>query len=393
MPTQRLFDDDPYIRRFTAVVQACEPAPEGWWVTLDRTAFFPEGGGQSPDLGTLGPARVLDVQEQAGQIRHLTDRPVAGTLTGVLDWDRRFDLMQQHSGEHLVSGTVHRLYGYENVGFHLGAELVTIDFDGILTQADLARVEAEVNRAIWADRPTRTRVYPSQADCRETYRSKKEIAGPLRLVEFPEVDVCACCGTHVARAGEIGLVKLLSAVKFHQGVRVELVCGRRAYDYVAAVCAQNRQISGLLSAKPLETAGAVTRLQGELAQRKQTCARWEDRYLGLLAGSLPAGGEVLVHVPELSPDSVRRLCLAAMERTGELCAVLSGSDGAGYAYALGQTGGDLRDRVKAMNRALEGRGGGKPPFAQGTLRADRARIEEYFRNQLPRLTVLWYNQQ
>ncbi len=378
MITEKLYESNAYLKEFSAAVLSCEAGEGGWLVELDRTAFYPEGGGQPCDLGTLGGARVLDVQERDGAVLHTVDAPLAGTVAGRIDWARRFDLMQQHSGEHLVSGTAHRLYGCENVGFHMGAELITIDFDRVLSMEELLRVEALVNEAIWADRETQVRYYDSEAACPEDYRSKKAIAGRLRLVEFPGADLCACCGTHVARTGEIGVVKLLSVVKFHQGVRVELVCGRRAYEYLAAVTVQNRAVSNLLSAKPLETAAAVERTLGELAQVKQARGLWESRYIQARAAALQGAGEVLLFEEELSPDSLRRLCVEVMAVCGGRCAAFSGGDGAGWAYAVGQEGGDLRALVKEMNAALNGRGGGKPNFAQGRVSAARTAIELFF---------------
>lgn len=378
MITEKLYDNKPYLREFSASVLDCEPAGKNWAVVLDRTAFYPEGGGQPCDLGTLGGAKVLDVQERDGAIVHTVTAPLDGTVDGQIDWDRRFDLMQQHSGEHIVSGIVHRLYGWENVGFHMGSDLITIDFSGPLDWDDLMKVERLANEAVWADRETRVRYYKSESACPEDYRSKKVIAGPLRLVEFPGADVCACCGTHVARAGEIGLIKLLSAVKFHQGVRVELVCGRRAYDYVCAAVAQNRAVSGLLSAKPFETAQAVERISGELEQAKYARVGWENRWLAARVEGLRGAGDVLLFEDGLTPDSLRKLCAEALEVCGGRCAVFSGSDGDGYAYAIGQKDGDLRSFVKELNAALNGRGGGKPGFAQGRVAAKRAEIEDYF---------------
>ena len=377
MLTVKLFESNAYLKTFTAQVLSCEPVKDGWEVILDRTAFYPEGGGQPCDLGTLGGARVLDVQEREGTVVHTVDAPLSGTVTGAIDWARRFDLMQQHSGEHLISGTVHRLYGWENVGFHMGADLITIDFSGILTMEDLARVEAVVNETIWENREVQVRYYDSEAACSEDYRSKKAIAGRLRLVEFPGADLCACCGTHVTRTGEIGLVKLLSVVKFHQGVRVELVCGKRAYDYLAAVTAQNRAVSGLLSAKPFETARAVERTLGELAQVKQEKALWEGRYAGARAEALRGRGDVVLFEEGLAPDALRRLCVEVMEACGGRCAAFSGDDETGWAYAVGEEGGDLRAFVKEMNAALNGRGGGKPNFAQGRVAAKRSEIETF----------------
>ena len=378
MITEKLFESNPYLKDFTAAVLSCAEGKGGWLVELDRTAFYPEGGGQPCDLGILGGARVLDVQEKDGAILHTVDAPLSGTVAGYIDWDRRFDLMQQHSGEHLISGTVHRLFGYENVGFHMGADLITIDFSGILTMEDLARVEGLVNEAVWKNLETQIRYYGSEAACPEDYRSKKAISGRLRLVEFPGVDLCACCGTHVARTGEIGIVKLLSSVKFHQGVRVELVCGRRAYEYLAAVTAQNRAVSALLSAKPLETAKAVERMQGELARVKQEKAHWQGRCFEASAAALRGTGDAVLFEEGLSPDELRRLCVAVMETCGGRCAAFSGSDAEGWAYAVGLEGGDLRAFVREMNATLNGRGGGKPFFAQGRVSSGRKEIEAFF---------------
>ncbi len=377
MITEKLFERNAYLREFDAEVLRCEPAKGGYAVLLDRTAFYPEGGGQPCDLGTLGGARVLDVQEKGGAVVHTVDAPLSGTVRGSIDWDRRFDLMQQHSGEHLISGTANRLYGCENVGFHMGAELITVDFDRVLTPEELARVEALVNEAVWRDLECRVRYYDSEAECPEEYRSKKSIQGRLRLVEFPGVDLCACCGTHVTRTGEIGVVKILSAVKFHQGVRIELLCGGRAYRYLAAVTAQNRTISGLLSAKPLETAGAVERMQDELNAVKQERALWESRWIAARAEALRDVGDVTLFEEGLTPDALRRLCVEIMERCGGRCAVFSGADASGWAYAVGQKDGDLRSFVKELNAALNGRGGGKPNFAQGRAGATRKEIEAF----------------
>lgn len=378
MITEKLYENKPYLKEFDANILSCEQTGGGYAVVLDRTAFYPEGGGQPCDLGTLGGARVLDVHQKDGVIVHTLDAPLSGSVHGAIDWDRRFDLMQQHSGEHLVSGTAHRLYGVENVGYHMGADLITIDFDKVVTMEELAVVEAQVNAAIWANLETKISYYDSEDACPIDYRSKKAIEGRLRLVEFPGVDICACCGTHVARTGEIGLVKLLSVVKFHQGVRIELVCGKRAYAYVSAVTAQNRAVSGLLSAKPFETAAAVERTLAEFNAVKQEKARWEGRCFQATAASLQGAGDVLLFEDDLNPDSLRRLCVEVMAVCGGRCAVFSGTDGAGYAYAVGLENGDLRAFVKDMNAALNGRGGGKPNFAQGRVAAKRAEIEAFW---------------
>ena len=265
METEKLYYQDAYLRTFSAVVMDCQPASDGWRVVLDRTAFYPEGGGQPGDTGALNDVEVWDTHEKDGRVLHYTRQPlpVGERVTGQIHWARRFDHMQQHSGEHIVSGLIHAQYGYDNVGFHLGADLVTIDLNGILDEAQLAELEAQANQAVWADTETQITWPDGPALAALDYRSKKELSGAVRIVTFPGSDVCACCGTHVRRTGEIGLIKLLTVQKFRSGVRVEMACGKRALDWLNAVAAQNHQTSVLLSAKADQTAGAVRRLYDE----------------------------------------------------------------------------------------------------------------------------------
>ena len=185
-------------------------------------------------------------------------------VTGSIDWDWRFSLMQHHSGEHILSGLIHEAYGYNNVGFHMGKDAVTIDFSGMLDDAALAELERKTNEKIWEDLPVEILWPDAEELARLPYRSKKELTGEVRIVRFPGADLCACCGTHVKRTGEIGLLKILSCVKFHDGVRMEILVGRRAMEYLTGTFEQNKQISGLLSARPMETAAAAARLQQEL---------------------------------------------------------------------------------------------------------------------------------
>lgn len=376
--TEKLFEKDAYLKEFTAQVRTCEASAERYLVTLDRTAFYPEGGGQPCDCGTLGDAAVTDVHNVNGEIVHTCDRPVSGTVTGKIDWDRRFDLMQQHSGEHIVSGLIHNRFGYENIGFHMGADMITIDLSGILTTQEAAEIELAANRVIW-DNISAEIFYPDAAALQAlTYRSKKELTGDVRIVRWQDVDTCACCGTHVARSGEIGLIKLLSCVKFRDGVRIELLCGKRAYDYVSAVVVQNREISGLLSAKPLETAAAAVRMAEELSDTKFALTGAQQKYFESLAENFRGLGDVFFFEDGLTPDALRRLGVEVMEVCSGRCAVFSGTDEDGYKYVIGEKDGDLRGFVKEMNTALRGRGGGKPFFAQGSVAAGRKEICDFF---------------
>ena len=380
MTTEKLYEQDAYLRAFTARVLSCARGREAWEVVLDRTAFYPEGGGQPGDQGTLSGVAVLDTHERDGQVVHYCDGPltVGAEVGGEIDWDRRFDRMQQHSGEHIVSGLICARFGCDNVGFHLGAETVVIDFNRNVSWDALLEIEAAANACIWENRPFQV-TWPGPAELEAIpYRSKKALDGAVRIVECPGADCCACCGTHVRSAGELGLIKLLSVRPFREGVRIEMVAGKRAYAYISSVVEQNSQISALLSAKVGETATAVQRLQEALAGAKYRLVGLENQLVQDRAAALAGKGDVLLFEDGLEPDALRRCCSAVAERCGGRCAVFSGGDGAGYKYAMARPGGDLRELTKAMNAALGGRGGGKPELVQGSVTASRREIEDFF---------------
>lgn len=380
MTTEKLYYKDTYQKEFTAAVLDCREHKKGYQILLSATAFFPEGGGQPYDTGTLGGAKVLEVHEKNDEIWHYTDKPLAvgSQVNGKIDWERRFDFMQQHSGEHIVSGLIHAKYGCDNVGFHLGSDVVTIDFNCEIDESDLPELEAKANEVIWQNQKTHI-FYPTPDELKAlTYRSKKELTGSVQIVEFPGADICACCGTHVARSGEIGMVKLLSAEKFRSGVRMEMISGRRVLDYLNMVREQNQKTSVLLSAKPDKTADAVQRLFDENHRLKGRVLTMEEKLFAQEAGRLAGAGNVLLFEKGLEADSVRKLAVAVMESCGGRCAVFSDNGDGTFKYALGEKDGDLRVFIKEMNQALNGRGGGKPFFAQGSVQAQEEEIREFF---------------
>ena len=382
METEKLYYQDAKLRTFSAKVLACREAEEDWVVVLDRTAFYPEGGGQPCDLGMLDGVNVTDVQEKDGVILHWVDRPLlpGAEVRGKIDGARRFDYTQQHSADHILSGMIHRRYGYENVGFHMGKDSTFIDFDGVLDESDLAEMERVANEAIWMNLPVEISWPDAQTLKTLDYRSKKELEGAVRIVTIPGVDMCACCGTHVERTGEVGLLKILSCTKLRGGVRVEYVAGRRAYAYFDELQLQNHLISTSLSAKPLRTAEAVRRLLGERDALQSRLAAMEQKHIHDLSERLRGHGPVILFEEDLNTDGVRRLADALKDTCGGMALVLSGSDGAGYQYALATAEGDVRPFGKEMNEALSGRGGGRDcNFIQGSLRAGRVEIEAFWR--------------
>ncbi|MBE6964394.1 MAG: alanyl-tRNA editing protein [Ruminococcaceae bacterium] len=380
METEKLYYSDAFLRTFSAVVLSCEEIRGGWNVVLDRTAFYPEGGGQPADHGTLGGVNVTDVHEKDGVIRHLCDTPLeAGSaVTGVIDWARRFDHMQQHSGEHIISGILCADYNCDNVGFHLGADTVTIDYNTDISWEQALAAERKANEVIWTDTPVQIDFPDADALAALDYRSKKELTGQVRIVSFPGADCCACCGTHVRTAGQVGLVKVLSVQKFREGVRIEILCGQRALTYLGKVYDQNRAVGQKLSVKAFDTFAAVDRLEKELSDLKFRAAGLEAQVFASVAEAHAGQGDVLLVQPPLSPDSVRRLADAVAQRCGGLAAVFAG-EGNTFNYSLLRAdGGDIAPLVKAMNAALNGRGGGRNGFAQGSVQAERSAIETFF---------------
>ena len=379
--TDKLYYESSHRKDFEAQVISCEPEGEGYKVVLDKTVFFPEGGGQYADTGILGGVHVLDAQEKDGIIYHYTD----GALTpgeivkGEIDWEKRFESMQQHSGEHIISGIVHGRFGYNNVGFHLGADYCTMDFDGPITKEQLKEIEEEANRIVYKNLNIEI-LYPTKEELKDlTYRSKIEIEGQVRIVNIPGVDICACCGTHVTRTGEIGMVKLLSVVKFREGVRMEMLSGKRVLDYLNMVNDQNRQVSMKLSAKIGETAAAVARLQDENFRLKGQVNHMFDELCTVEAKNWEGAGSVLLFHEGLEADQVRRMADAVMQKCSGCCAVFSANGDGSYKYAIGEQNGDLRQFTKEMNAALNGRGGGKPFFVQGSVKASEDEIRQFFR--------------
>ena len=378
--TDKLFYQDSHLREFTAKVLSCGQKGEQYEVALDQTAFFPEGGGQYADHGTLDQVRVLDVQEKDGEIFHLTDGPLepGETVTGRIDWEERFMKMQQHTGEHIVSGLVHGRFGYNNVGFHLGSEDCTMDFDGEISKKELREIEREANRAVWKNLEVQV-LYPSPEEAeRMEYRSKIEIEGQIRIVEIPGYDVCACCAPHVKTTGEIGVIKLTDVQRYKGGVRVTMLCGVRALDDSEMKQEQTDGISALLCAKTGETAAAVKHLKDECSDLKYQIAEKDKLLASYRADMVPDEEEtVCIFTEDIGGDAMRLLMNRVLEKERKLCAVFYGNDAEGYRYVIGSRTKDMRSLVKEFNAAFSGRGGGKPEMVQGTAKGSETEMREW----------------
>lgn len=365
--TEKLYYTDSHLFNFEATVTACEERGDGFLITLDRTAFFPEGGGQSADTGYIGSVRVTDVRERGGVILHRSAEPLipGERVSCRVDSEQRLRRMQNHSGEHIVSGLVHGLYGFDNVGFHMGEEFMTIDFSGELSRGQLEDIERRANEAVRANVPIRT-FFPTDAELAGMeYRSKLELTQDVRIVEIEGIDRCACCAPHVSRTGEVGVIKILDSMRHRGGVRVSLVCGMDALDDYRALRQSVTEISQLLSAKRGEVAPAVSRLLAEQMRLKEKHAELSRELVGLIAASYaPTDGNICVFENRLDAVALRELVNALAEKC-RIAAAFTGSDAEGYRYIISSRSVDLRALTRSINAGIGGRGGGSAEMIQG----------------------------
>lgn len=386
--TEQLYYQDSYIKEFEAVVLSCIPKGNKFEAVLDRTAFFPEGGGQDADTGVLRvenrEIKVLDVQEVEGEIVHYIEEKIlpGQTVVGELDFQERFSKMQQHTGEHIISGIVHGRFGYENVGFHLGKEEVTMDYNGPLTVEELRSIEYEANQVVIEDRAIKV-YFPKAEDLEKIpYRSKKELKGKVRIVEIQDCDICACCAPHVKTTGNVGMIKITNAIRYKGGMRLWISCGMRALEDYNQKETSVVQISNMLSAKQQDVTEAVKRLTEEIQQLKEKSAKMQER---LVMGYLESEKFVLKENPnanlllfekELDAMAMRNFVNAGMELTKGVCGAFVGDKKQGFRYVLGSSG-DIREIGKKLNEAFQGKGGGKPPMVQGSLVGEEEKIREF----------------
>ncbi len=377
--TEKLFYEDSHMITFSAVVMTCKKVGDFYEAVLDRTAFFPEGGGQYADTGLLDGIEVLDVQERQGIIYHMMKAQLAEgkEVVGMIDWEERFSKMQQHSGEHIVSGLVHAMFGYDNVGFHMGKEAITMDFNGSISKAQLRDIEEKANEAVVKNLDIQV-IYPSKEELSAIkYRSKIEIDGQVRIVIVPGYDTCACCAPHVKKTGEIGLIKLVGIQNYKGGVRVSMLCGFRALADYHEKAESVKQISNLLSAKEEEIAGEVSKLKKELSVQKSKIAELQKKILECKVNAIAEGqaAEILFE-EELEGSAPRELMNLLLQKKAGVAAVFAGTECKGYRYVIGSKCVDVRPIANRLNKRFEGRGGGKPEMVQGSLVGKELEIRE-----------------
>ena len=383
--TKRLYYEDEYMREFDAIVSDCRPKEPGksWIVTLDQTAFFPEGGGQWPDLGTLGPVQVLDVHERSGEVEHLVDAPLeTGQMVhGRIDWERRFSVMQQHSGEHIFSGLVHGRFGYDNVGFHIGSEAVTMDFNGPITEQEAFEIEYQANLVIYENKPILHFIPDEKTRESLEYRSKKEIDGELRIVQIPGADTCACCGTHLRTTGEIGQIKVTGLQKYKSGVRVSILCGLRALAYENQLQAEMNRIHRLISSSQGNCAEVVEQILDDRRNLQYRNEQMAMAMFDVMAREERQNDVRVVSCTMLSGDAVAKA--AGKLAAGAVLALVLGGEGEQVQFALCSEKQDVRPITRQMCQKFGAKGGGKTDMTQGRMeRKDAETLREWLVSQL-----------
>ncbi len=365
------YESDVYCTKMDTNVLSCTKHDDHYEVILEDTIFFPEGGGQPCDIGTIDSKEVFDVQKKGSQIIHCTKEEVSGLVTCPIDWQRRFDHMQAHSGEHLFTGVAHKKYGVENVGFHM-SDVITVDFDRFLSFEQLLEIEAEANRFVWQNRDIIVS-YPSQDTLNSLeFRSKKEIEEQIRIVEIDGIDVCACCGTHVKKTGEIGCIKLLSSQKYKGGTRIELLFGKRAMNYLDVMHQNTIHISQALKKAPLEVHMGVDALLEKNHQKDVQLSKLNKKYFSVLIENVASRYFCIIQEDGLSPNEVKQLCeLMIEQKKGVLCMVVSD----GY-YVLESHDVDLRTLKDKVQTKLQSRGGGNKNILQGKTPLTNDEINE-----------------
>lgn len=380
--TEKLYDTDAYLSEFSATVVDCISAQDGYDIVLDRTAFFPEGGGQSGDVGSLGGTPVIDTQIRDGVIYHRTSGPLSAgsTVKGVLDWGERFRRMQNHSGEHIVSGIVHSRLGFENVGFHLGETEMTMDYDGVLTSVDLKRVEEEANRSVWENRTIHC-FYPSEEELNSLeYRSKKDLTEAVRIVTVDGIDTCACCAPHVKQTGEIGGIYIVGSMHWKGGTRLTVRCGSDALKEYSLLREDEKSLSALFSAPRGEIFPAVEKLHQEYAdlRRRYHTALKENALMRL--EQIPfTEGNLCFLSPCGDGEVMRAAANEGLKKCSGVFVCLFGNDTGGYRYVITSQASGLLEKAKRFNEALSGRGGGSDGMIQGSFACKEETIRDFFK--------------
>lgn len=367
--TQKLYENDAYCRNFKATVMSCEEADGFYYIVLDQTAFFPEGGGQDADTGVLNGLQVVDVQQKGELVVHKTaaEIPEGTEVQGEIDWDLRYSRMQSHTGEHILSGVVHSLFGYNNVGFHMGETTMTVDFDGALTNEDIEKIELFSNRAIYKNADISV-VYPTEKELSELeYRSKIDYRDGIRIVKIGDIDCCACCAPHLSKTGETGLIKIISFMPYKQGTRMEVIAGINALKDYSALNTANKNLMKLLSVPRDKVEQAVRDQSASVGDLQYKYSQVSKKLALYEIDKSTVNNSVYALSKDLGYDELRFCANSLLEEGFDICLLFSKSGEEDYIYVISSKDKDVKSMGSKLNEAFNGKGGGRPNYVQGKI--------------------------
>lgn len=378
MKTLKLYETDAYISRFEAAVISCEADERGYRTLLDKTAFFPEGGGQPSDTGALSGIEVFDVQILSGEMYHYTKTPfeVGDKVIGEIDFARRFNFMQNHTAEHIVSGLVHAGFGYDNIGFHLNENEVSFDFNGFFTPRELTELEYAANERVWRNLAV-SAYYPDENELKNTpYRAKDGIDGEIRLVKIEDTDLCACCAPHVKSTGEIGIIKFLGTENQHGGTRIFMKCGAFALKDYRQKTEDIKAVCEMLSAKTEDLRDAVFAQNSRLEAQKQAVKKLKARLIKCETGAFDPTKAALVF-EDADMRELQELADGLHKTYGGVRTALSPGPG-GAAFAMCGKEPEITEEFSRLKSRFEVKGGGRDMMRQGNITAPYDEISEFF---------------
>lgn len=375
-----LFYEKPYHKMFESIVKEKIQEKGKTKIVLENTLFYPEGGGQPADTGFINNIEVVDVQEKNGKIYHtIAGNIEEGTkVKGKIDFEARFVNMQHHTAEHIVAGLICKKYNAENVGFNLGQDRVTLDVNVVLSTEDIKNIEREANDVIYKNLCVKANFYNEEEVQNINYRSKKELNGDIRLVEIPGVDICACCGLHVKRTGEIGLIKLLSVEKYKTGSRIYIVCGKRALENYNFEYDIVNRVSVELSAKHENVYSSILSLKNEIKDLDKKNNELQNQLFDIEVSNLENKNTQILFKENLDMEKVKILCTKLKDKVDRIAGVFSKEDDL-YKYMIMSDFEDVKNISKEFNEVCSGKGGGNKIMAQGQVIAEKEKIEEFFK--------------
>lgn len=373
-----LYYKDNYLKEFKAQIIESIEENGRFMVVLSQTAFYPEGGGQLADTGIIDGVKVMDVQEREGKIYHIVEKEISEgkTVNCKIDFDKRFSNMQHHTGEHIVSGIINQKYGADNIGFHMGRDVVTVDFNVLLNKEQIKEVEKLANEAIYKNIDVQVIISNKEELENLNYRSKKDLDGDIRIVKIPGYDTCACCGIHVAKTGEIGIIKILSIEKYKKGTRIYMICGQKAINKYNEIYESIDSVSTLLSVKHNEVFDAVMNLKKDIQKEISKNTELQNKLLDEKIKNINRQKNIIFFEENISSKEMKNMLNKLKAKAENIVAIFSIEENT-CKYMIESENIDISQLGKSLNEKFNGKGGGKKNFLQGQIIGNKEEIDKY----------------